>query len=421
LPKRAIELSHKQVMALRRKVGLHSVGGVAGLALQVKSETSASWILRTVIAGKRPDIGLGSFPEVSLANARANAADIKARIKAAEKIGEVYNPIEERRRLRSKAASERVKAVTFSEVAAEFVKKKADDFGGKGIGKRIQKIERMLEVYAYPTLGQMLTADIELVHIQNVLDPIWKIKTETANRLRLYIEKIIDLATVKGLRTAQNPARWSGNLEQIYTKPSKISPTKHREALSVVELPEFMRKLRSCETLAALVLEFTILTGARPGEARAARWEQIDLTAKTWTIPGGEMKEGKGHVVPLCNALVRMLNSLPRESELVFTGTTGGEISDVSVSDQAKKFAPGITVHGFRSTFKDWAREHTDYADEVSELALAHVGTDATRAAYARDKLVAKRRQMMADYERFCITGPVAAGDVVSIGTKMRG
>ncbi len=418
MPKVAKALSDKAVKALANKpeIGFHPVGGTPGLALQVKNENAASWILRTAIAGKRSDVGLGSYPTITLANARKYAAEMKGRIQ-----NEGFNPIVERRRIRSKAASERGKAVTFREVAREFIQKKSDDFGGKNIGQRIKKMESMLDAYVYPTLGQMLPADIELAHIQKVLDPIWREKTETANRARLYIEKIIDLATVKGLRTAQNPARWAGNLDHIYTKPSKISPTKHRESLPRTELPAFMRDLRARDTLSARVLEFTILTASRPGEARAARWEHIDLDAKTWTIPSDEMKEGKEHVVPLCSALVKMLNDLPRESELVFTSIKGKQISDVIVTKLAKKITPNITVHGFRSTFKDWAREHTTYADEVSELALAHVGTDSTRAAYARDKLVNKRRQMMADYEQFCITGPVPAGDVIPIGTKKRG
>ena len=211
MPKVAKALSDKAVKALANKpeIGFHPVGGTPGLALQVKNENAASWILRTAIAGKRSD-----------------AAEMKGRIQ-----NEGFNPIVERRRIRSKTASERGKAVTFREVAREFIQKKSDDFGGKNIGQRIKKMESMLDAYVYPTLGQMLPADIELAHIQKVLDPIWREKTETANRARLYIEKIIDLATVKGLRTAQNPARWAGNLDHIYTKPSKISPTKHRESL----------------------------------------------------------------------------------------------------------------------------------------------------------------------------------------------
>lgn len=401
MPKRAKALTDKQVKALanKPKLGLHSVGGTGaeGLALQVKSENAASWVIRVKIGDKRRDIGLGSYPVVSLAEARERA------IHTRRQISNGIDPVQEKKAHRSALKAAELASVTFKDVAIEYVRKKESEYTGKAVAQRIQKLESQLEVYVYPIIGTLLPGDIKLPQVEKILSPIWNTKVETANRIRLHIEKIMDLAKVRHLYTGENPARWKGHLDQILTKPSKVADVTHRAALPVSELPGFMHQLRQQSGTSAKVLEFQILTACRPGEARAAKWDQIDLIGKKWTIPAGDMKERKEHVVPLCEHLVTLLESLPRENDLIFPNTKGGQLTDVAVSKVAKKIYPGITCHGFRSTFKDWARTHgKHYSDEVSELQLAHVSTDATRVAYARDKLLGERRQMMQDYELYC-------------------
>ncbi|WP_323847028.1 tyrosine-type recombinase/integrase [Microbulbifer magnicolonia] len=415
MPKRAPALTDRQVKARSKKVGFHSVGGTGseGLALQVKNEQSASWVLRVVIHGKRRDIGLGSYPLVSLAMARSAAMDMK------RKILEGADPVAERKSARSRRQAERVESVTIRKVAADYVDKKGKDFKGKDVAKRIGKLQNQLEAYVFPVIGSMLPADVQLAHVKEILKPIWEKKTDTANRVRLHVEGILDLATVEGLRKDANPARWKGYLEKVLPKPSNVRKARNRAALPVDDMPGFFASLRERDGVSARALEFTILTAARPGEARAARWDQIDLDAKTWTIDGGEMKEGKTHVVPLTDAAIKLIKSMPQLGETIFHGPRSPQISDVSVSKMAKSIGGDITVHGFRSTFKDWCRIHTAYDDEVSELALAHVGTDRTRAAYARDSLLDKRRQLMAEWENYCSRGEVPQGaKVVNIGGR---
>lgn len=401
MPKRAVALTDRQIRALanRPELGFHPVGGAGaeGLALQVKSERAASWVLRVTVGARRRDIGLGGYPLVSLAEAREKALATRRQIR------EGVDPIQEKRAKRSAMMAENIASMRFKQVAQKFIEKKRREYRGKNISQRMVKLENQLSVYVYPIIGNLLPDDIRLPHIQKILDPIWESKVETANRVRLIVENVLDLAEVLGLREGKNPARWKGNLDHIYNKPSDVVVVKNHTALPVADLPVFIAKLSEKSTMSSRVLEFQILTAARPGESRSTRWDQIDLEAETWTIPADEMKSRKEHVVPLCGRLVELLKSLPQDGELVFPNSNGDQLSDVAVSKLAKKLAPGITCHGFRSTFKDWARIHAPhYRDEVSELQLAHVSSDATRAAYARDALLEERRRMMNEYEKFC-------------------
>jgi integrase len=187
--------------------------------------------------------------------------------------------------------------------------------------------------------------------------------------------------------------------------PSKVSKVEHYKALPVTDMPEFMEKLAAEDWTGAKALHFGILTAARSGELREATWEEIDFDTKVWTVPADRMKGGRSHKVPLCDSAVTLLESMPRESDYLFANTKGRPLADATISKAPKRIGFDVTAHGFRSTFKDWAREHTSYTDEVSELALAHVGSDATRAAYARSELLDKRRDLMTDWERFCLKG----------------
>lgn len=395
----------------------HAVGGVAGLYLQCNPPTgdnelfARSWILRTTIGGKRRDIGLGGYPDVTLAMAREKARELKAGIAAG------VDPIAEKRAQRSALIREQAKAITFEQIAADFIVKKSKEYKTQ---KQTQKLSNQLEAYAYPFIGKMIVADIELAHIEKMLNPIWETKTETASRVRLYVEAILDLAGVKGLRRGDNPARWKGNLDQIFAKQTKIAKVEHYTALPVDEIPTFISKIHNKDWIGAKALEFGILTAARSGEIRGAAWSEIDLKARTWTIPAERMKADKEHVVPLSDAAIQLISRLDNTSQYLFPNNKGRMLSDVAISKTPKRIGYDVTAHGFRSTFKDWARKFTAYADEVTELALAHVNSDATRAAYARDGLLDKRRLLMQDWANYCYNGhPVTVSDnVTAIGGR---
>ena len=395
----------------------HAVGDPAGLILQCRPPIegmaigSRSWLFRTKVGDKRREFGLGGYPDVSLADARAKAKRIK------EAIASGIDPAAEKKEKRSALIREQAKAVTFERLADEYVIKKAKEFKTT---KQVQKLKNQLINYAYPYIGKMVVADIERIHIENMVKAIWEIKTETANRLRLHVEKILDLAEVKKLRVGENPARWSGNLELSFPARGKVSRVTHYAALPVVKLPEFIGKLEAQDWMGARALEFLILTAARSGEVRGAMWSEVDLEKKIWNVPADRMKSGKSHRVPLTDAAIAVLEKTPRLSDYLFTGARGAMLTDATISKVPKRIGYQVTAHGFRSTFKDWCRMHTAYPDEVSELALAHVGTDSTRAAYARDELLDKRRLLMNEWAQFCNHGlPEAKPDnVVEIGGR---
>jgi integrase len=233
------------------------------------------------------------------------------------------------------------------------------------------------------------------------------------------IESVLSWATVSGFRTGENPARWKGALDIVLPKPRKISKVKHHAALPWQEVPAFMPELRKVEGMGAQALEFAILTAARSGEVRGATWGEIDLARKLWTIPAERMKAKKAHRVPLNDAAMKLLSALPRLDgcDFVFPSARGGMLSDATMSAALKRMGVNAVPHGFRSSFKDWARSSSRFPDEVSELALAHVSTDATRAAYARDELLPQRTKLMAAWGQFIDT-PVKAGKVLAMGTK---
>lgn len=422
MPKKAAELSAIEVKRLS-KPGHHAVGGVAGLLLQVTPTGARSWVLRvstgeirTAQSGKeyfaRRDFGLGGFPDVTLAQARDRARSAK------DLLLQGIDPALQRKEARSALIRERSKAITFEEMAKGYMERKGKEYK---TAKQLQKLTAHLEAYAFPHIGKMLVTDIEMAHIVKMLTPIWETKTETATRVRLHVEKIIDQAIAAKLRNDVNPARWKGMLEHsTLPAPGKVSKVTHHLALAVGDMPAFWAKLQQANGMGARTLQFIIMTACRSGEARGAVWEEIDQAKKVWTIPAERMKTGKAHTIPLTDDAMQLLETLPRLSKYVFTGGRGGQISDVMVSKVPKTLGHNVTAHGFRSTFKDWARTHTTYADEVSELALAHVNDDKTRAAYARDGLLIKRRALMNDWANYFARGtPVEGGNVVAIGGKV--
>jgi len=422
VPKKAKELSATEVRRLTNKPGLHSVGGVSGLLLQVTKSGATSWVLRYSTGEMRPtasgkpyavrhDMGLGPFPEVTLAQAREAAREAK------QKIREGIDPVAERKAARDATRAALAKRKTFEQAARECHAVKAHDFRNeKHRADWISSLER----YTFEKLGTLPVDAIELAHVKDVLDPIWLEKSETASRLRQRIESVLTFAKVSGYREGENPARWEGNLKEIMPHVSKKKRIQHYPALPWQNVPDFMGELRERPGTGARALEFLILTAARSGEVRKATWDEIDLNARVWTIPAERMKAGKPHRVPLSDQAVALLESLPRmEGGRLFTSPRGGELSDMSISAVCKRMGHVepttgrvVVPHGFRSSFKDWARSRTAYPDEVSELALAHVNSDATRAAYARDELLPQRVRLMTDWARF-LNEPTTTGDVV--------
>lgn len=380
----------------------HPVGGVSGLRLYCRppvsegSQFSRSWVLRVQAGDKRREIGLGAYPEVGLGEARRKAREVK------EKIRQGIDPAAERRANRSAMIASQAQEVTFSRVADRYIAKKALEFKTPMQATRLRS---RIETYASPIIGHLLVKDINRAHVLEILRPIWEEKTETATRVRLYVERILDLAEVEGLRDGSNPARWAGNLELSLPKPSKVSRIQHQRSLPYKKLQRFWPKLGELQTASAAVLRFTILTAARPTEARRASWEEIDLKNKVWVIPAERMKGQRPHRIPLSEQALALLASLPTVSGHLFLNVGGNPLTDAYVSRVPKLLGYDVTVHGFRSTFRTWAQECTNYAEEVCELSLAHVSSDATRAAYARGELLDQRRALIDDWGRYCEVG----------------
>lgn len=407
MPKVAKELSAVEVRRLS-KPGLHAVGGVNGLLHRITPTGARGWVLRIKVGGKRRDIGLGGYPDVTLAQARERARTIR------DMVWEGRDPIAERQAQKDALKAEQARRLTFAEAARRCHAKKAQELRS---AKQKKQWLSLVERHAFPKIGHLPVDEIEIGHVQSVLEPIWHTKTETARRIRQRIEAILTWATVSGYRSGDNPARWEGNLAEVMPHPTKIHKAKHFAALPWREMPAFLERLRAREGMGARALEFIIYTAARSGEVRHATWDEIDYDAAVWTVPGERMKGYKPHRVPLTSDAIRMLKALPRhgESNLIFWAAGGGPISDMTISAVTKRMGVDAVPHGMRSSFKDWARSCTSYPDEVSELALAHVNSDATRAAYARDELLPQRARLMRDWCRFLNEG-LPEGEVIGIG-----
>ena len=276
-----------------------------------------------------------------------------------------------------------------------------------------------MKMYAYPALGKLPVAAIDKALVLKAIEPIWYTKTETASRVRGRIEAVLDFAKTRGYRTGENPATWDGNLVHALPARNTIAKVQHHAALPFAELPDFMAQLAAREGIAARALEFAILNASRTGEVICSRWSEIDLDAKLWTIPAGRMKAKKEHRVPLTGRSLEILKALPREGDFVFPGGRKGvSISNMAMAEVLKRMGWfDITVHGFRSTFRDWAAERTNYPNHVVEMALAHVVGNKVEAAYRRGDLFAKRARLMGDWAKYCMTRPVetAASNVMPI------
>ncbi len=348
--------------------------------LVVKPSGARSWVLRYQMDGRRRDMGLGSFPEVTLAMARERA------IEARRLIAEGHDPLNDR------ATS---KPLTFSEAANALIAAKRKSWrNAKHAAQWISTLER----YVLPRLGDRDVQSIETNDILAVLNPIWTKKPETASRVRQRIEAVLDYATALGKREGANPARWRGHLDQVLAQPNKVRAVAHFPAMDWREVPGFMSALSECSGIGAQALAFAILTAARSGEVRGATWSELDLEAGVWTVPAGRMKAAKEHRVPLSAAAIAQLPEPGNPEALVFPSVKDPlrPISDMTLSAVLKRLGrKDVTVHGFRSSFRDWAGETTQFPREVIEAALAHRLKDKAEAAYARGDLFQKRRALM--------------------------
>jgi len=381
-----------------------------GLILQVtKGRANAvrkSWLVRFSIAGKQREMGLGTFPELGLADARAAALDVRA--KALKGI----DPIREREAVQAALRAEAAKAMTFSKCAELYI---ASHERGWANPKHRQQWRNTLSTYAYPVIGAMNVADVGVSEVMQILEPIWYTKTETASRLRGRIESILSWAIVRGHRPPPNPAVWRGHLDSLLPKPSRVHTIINHPALDWREVPGFMAKLARRPGTSARALEFTILTAARSGEVRKARWEEIDWRERLWVVPAERMKMRREHRVPLSAPALSMLQQrrnllAPGPQDLLFFHSDPQKpYSDAVYRALFQRMnRVGLTTHGFRSSFRDWAGESTNHARETAELALAHrIGNDAERR-YRRGDALQKRRKLMDDWADY-LTGPASS------------
>lgn len=394
MPKRAKELTSLQVRRLLQP-SLYAVGGVVGLYLQVRSASARSWILNVTTGQKRRMFGLGSYPTVLLEQAREKARSYRTMIENGT------DPVYERRKARAELFAAKAKQLTFDEAAKAVVAVKRQEFRN---AKHTAQWETTLATYVSPGIGTLFVSDIETAHILKVLEPIWATKTETATRIRQRIEKVFDWCQARGYRTADNPARWNGHLKELLPQPAKIRMVQHFAAVPYPALPAFFARLQRHHGVSARALQFAILTGARSGEVRGARWSEFDLTAKVWTVPAVRMKMKKEHRVPLSEAAIILLAGLPsvNGSDVLFRSNRGGGLSDTALLMVLRRMHVDAVPHGFRATFKTWASECTAFHRDVIEASLAHSLDSKVAEAYQRGDMLEKRRALLGQWAAYC-------------------
>jgi len=402
--------------------GLHADGG--NLYLQVRhGGKSRAWVFRWKTNGKTRQLGLGRLADRSLKEAREIAAKLRHALLNGEDPAAVY----------AKLTGKAERVPTFAEAAARLIEAKRPGWRN---AKHASQWENTLRDYVLPRIGNMHPQAVTVEHVLACLRPIWTTKPETASRVRQRIEAVLDYCAAHGWRDDANPARWRGKLKALLPEPAKVKRVVHHPALPYARAAEFYRALSERPGMAARCLEFVMLTACRSGEARGATWREFDFAAKLWTIPAERMKAGKEHVVPLSEPVLALLSSLPRleGSPYVFFAPRGGMLSDMTLTAllrrmHAEDISAGgqgwidpttnrtITVHGLRSTFRDWAGEVSHHPREVIEHALAHQLKDKAEAAYARGVLLEKRRALMDDWARF-VTQP--GGEVIEFRSEAR-
>jgi integrase len=388
------------------KRGLYADG--LGLYLQVAEGGTKSWLFRFMREGRARKMGLGPVHTVTLSMARDKATECRRQLL------DDTDPIEARAALRQAKRVDAAKSLTFRECAGKYIM--AHRAGWKN-AKHAAQWTSTLETYAFGIFGDIPVAAVDLPLVLKALEAIWTTKPETAARVRGRIESILDWASARGYRHGENPARWKGHLDKLLPARSKVAKVRHHPALPYQQIAAFLADLRTLEGVSPRALEFTILTAARTGETVNARWLEINLDGAMWIIPGERMKAGREHRVPLSERALEILRSLPRDkSDYVFIGDKlGKSLSNMALLMTLRRMGRSdLTVHGFRSTFRDWAAEQTAYPSELVEMALAHVVSDKTEAAYRRGDMVEKRRRLMNDWAAYSAMS-ARSGKVVPI------
>lgn len=416
------KLSAKEVEK-KSAPGLYGDGG--GLTLQITKAGVKSWLFRYMVNGRARAMGLGPVHTVSLAEARQKATE------ARKQLLDGVDPLDARDQLRAEAALAKARVMTFDQCASAYIE--AHRAGWKN-AKHADQWTNTIAAYVSPIIGSLPVSEIDTALVVKVLTQqddagaqFWESKNETASRVRGRIESVLGWATTSGFRTGDNPARWKGHLDNLLASISKAQRTKNHPSLAWSRIGSFMQALRQREGVAVRAVEFAILTAARSGEIRGARWTEIDLDAKVWTIPAQRMKAKREHEVPLSDAAIKLLKGLPRKDgvDLVFPGTTGRPLSDMSLTAVIRRMngdspvwtdkdGKTVTMHGFRSTFRMWAAESTNYPREVAEHALAHQLPDMVERAYQRGTMFKKRAELMTHWAKFC-ERVNAEGKVLSI------
>jgi integrase len=406
----AIEkLSARKVDALKAP-GRYSDGG--GLWLQVAPSGSKCWIYQFASPTKRKSkikkngkevevgyvrqLGLGALHTISLAEARELAATYR------KQVAKGIDPLAAKEAQRLAKRSEEVALTTFKSCAEKYLAAHRASWKN---AKHREQWASTLETYAYPFIGDLSVAAINTPQVLLCIEPLWADKTETASRLRGRIERVLDWAKVSGFRTGDNPARWKGHLDHRLPQPAKTTRRKHLPALHYADLARFLSELKAHKGISPRALEVTILTALRTSEVINATWDEIDLRAKVWTVPAERMKGNREHRVPLCDRIVTILRALPRDKGnpyVFFGGKSGQPLSNMAMLELLKELRPGLTVHGFRSTYRTWASEQTNYPYEVCEVVLAHAVGSTVHQAYQRGDLFEKRRKLMVEWAQYC-------------------
>jgi integrase len=394
----------------RSKPGLFGDGN--GLWLQVTvakdgKRRNRSWVFRYTTGGRTTEVGLGSLDVVGLKEAREQAREYCAlRLRGVD-------PLQHRDAQRAAVAAANMKSLTFEAAAHAYIAAHRDEWRSQ---QHAQEWPRSLTQHVFPTLGSLPVSTIDTALVVKALGNVWQSAPETGARLRGRIEAILDWATVSGYRTGDNPARWSGHLEYLLAAPRKRR-IEHLAAMPWRDVPSFMQKLRGTDSVAARALEFAILTAARTGEVRGAVWNEVDLDSAVWSLPGERTKSGREHRValsPRCMQILKEVRPLARQGQHVFPGIKGGLGESAFLKLLKSLGHADITVHGFRSSFRDWAGEATNFPREVCEAALAHATGDRVERAYRRGDALEKRRKLMQAWDAFC-SKPPADGKILPI------
>ena len=407
VPKKAKELSALEVRRLNSR-GLHAVGGVTGLYLNIQESGAKSWILRIMIGGKRREIGLGGFPDVSLSDARMDARDQRRQVSAG------IDPLELKVQARQMLKREQ-QALSFKEAVEQFFEtKRRPEFSSE---KHAKIWLNSISNHIYPSLGDRRIASITSSEILSALEPLWAEKPQTGKKVRQRLEQVFEWAKVRNHYVGDNPALWGGNLRMQLPSPEKVAPTDPHPAVQLDELPRWFAAVAKTDGVGALALQFLAMTAGRSQEVRFAKWDEIDLAKRIWNVPSENMKTRKAHRVALSDASIRFLEEIPRHfrNELVFPAPRGGVMSNATISACMKRVhqrdqddggagfldlhtGRAAVPHGIRSSFRDWVAERTTFSRELAEIALSHeVGSDVERA-YRRSDMVERRREMMSDW-----------------------